>query len=146
MGQLDFTALSCESSLSIPCAEIPFIHFYLPDCSVPALTRPICTAFPAAHVCHYSDEAVTLRIHGPCRAPLSLCSRVQWAVPSPGFGHRAASRATACPAVCRQLFCLCVHAQRSAVSTLSPTAHLSVHRPSEVTLDAEPFCEHLSVH
>lgn len=49
-----------ESSLFIPCPETLLIHFYLPDCSVPALTRLICTTSPAAHVCHYSDEAVTL--------------------------------------------------------------------------------------
>lgn len=57
--------LTAESSLSIPPPETPLIHFLIPDCSVAALTRLICSASPAAHVCHYSDEAVTLRIYSP---------------------------------------------------------------------------------
>lgn len=121
-----------ESSLSIPCPETPLIHFFLPDCSVPAITRLICTTSPAAHMCHYSNGAVTLKIYGPCSAPLSPCSHVQRAVPSPGSGNhrgavpRGAPGPQPPPGVCLQLFCLSVHAEVSAVCTLSPPAHLSV--------------------
>lgn len=61
VNQVNFISVltPAESSLSVPCPETPLMHFFLPDCSVPALTRLICTPSPAAHVCHYSDEAVT---------------------------------------------------------------------------------------
>lgn len=64
---------AAESSLSIPHPETPLIHFFLPDCSVPALTRLICAASPAAHVCHCSDEAVTLRIYSPFSSFENVC-------------------------------------------------------------------------
>lgn len=137
-----------ESSLSVPCPDTPFIHFHLPGCCVPALTRPICSTCPAAHVCHSCDEAVTVRIHVPavllCPGA-AVCSGLcqPWLCPSwclQGQGSSCCLQAVvlsvcACTGLCSV----------PAVPHSIPGCVRAVHRHSEVTLAAEPFREHFAV-